>query len=150
MSFIRLGSGRRFFVRTALLSAMTGVSGQATAQPADQFPFDLELLLNTAPMRPGKRLPSITIERNGNAVIDLWCKSVSAHVEFSDGGMKIETPVLPDELPQMQGNGQCSPERMAADAPLLDKFAQVTGWQRESGSVILIGAERLKFSAPSN
>jgi hypothetical protein len=149
MRFIRLGSGQHFIVGAAFLAAMTGLNG-ALAQPADQFPFDQELLLNIAPMRPGKRLPSITIERNGNAVIDLWCKSVPAHVEFSDSGMKIETPVLPDELPQMQGSGQCTPQRMDADAPLLDKFAQVSAWQRENGSVVLIGAERLKFSAPSN
>jgi heat shock protein HslJ len=148
MSFIRLGSGRRFIV--CAFAAVLMAQGEGMAQPADQFPFDQELLLNTAPMRPGKRMPSITIERNGNAVIDLWCKSVQAHVEFSDTGMKIETPALPDELPQMQGNGQCTPQRMEADAPLLDKFAQVTGWQRENGSLIMIGAERLKFSAPTN
>ena len=150
MRFFRLDSGRRFVGYAALLAAMTALDGEGRTQPADQFPFGQELLLDTAPMRPGKRMPSMTIERNGNAVIDLWCKSLPAHVEFSDSGMKIETPVLPDDLPQMQSNGQCTPERMAADAPLLDKFAQVTAWQRENGSVVLIGAERLKFSEPSN
>jgi heat shock protein HslJ len=149
MSFIRLGSGRRFIVCGVLLVALMAQT-KGRAQPAEGFPFDQELLLNVAPMRPGKRMPSITIERNGNAVIDLWCKSVPARVEFSDSGMKIETPVLPDDLPQMQSSGQCTPERMAADAALLEKFSAVTAWQREGSAIVLDGPVRMKFSAPTN
>ena len=149
MSFIRLGSGRRFIVCAAFAAAIMA-QGEGRSQPAEGFPFDQELLLNAAPMRPGKRMPSIMIERTGNAVIDLWCKSVPARVEFSDTGMKIETPPLPDDLPQMQSNAQCTPERMAADATLLEEFSQVTAWQRENGAIVLNGPVRLKFSAPSN
>jgi hypothetical protein len=147
MSFIRPIAGGRFFACAAFAAAMIA---PALAQPPDQFPFDQELLLETPPMRPGKRMPSLTVERNGNAVIDLWCKSVPARLEFSDNGMKIETPALPDDLPQMQSNGQCTSPRMAADVALLEKFTQVTSWQREGNSVILAGPERLKFSAPAN
>jgi heat shock protein HslJ len=147
MNFIRPIAGGRFFACAAFAAAMIA---PALTQPLEQFPFDQELLLETPPMRPGKRMPSLTVERNGNAVIDLWCKSVPAHVEFSDNGMKIETPALPDDLPQMQSNGQCTPPRMAADVALLEKFTQVTSWQREGNSVILAGPERLKFSAPAN
>lgn len=149
MSFIRLGSGRRFVVCGVLLAVLVAQS-EGRAQPGDQFPFEQELLLNAAPMRPGKRMPSITIERNGNAVIDLWCKSVQARVEFSDAAIKIEAAALPDELPQMQSSGQCTPPRMAADGALLEKFTQVTSWQREGGAVVLAGPERMKFSVPSN
>jgi len=148
MVCIRPRSGWLFFVCGVLLA--TSVAPDAMAQPSGEFPYDQPLLLNTPPMRPGKRMPGITVEANGNAIIDLWCKSVPAHVEFSDTGMKIETAPLPDELPQMQGSGQCTPQRMEADNTLLDKFAQVTAWQREGGSLVLIGGERLKFSAPSN
>jgi heat shock protein HslJ len=150
MRLTRLDSGRRFIASIALLAAMTALGGPGMAQPAEGFPFDQELLLNTAPMRPGKRMPSITIERNGNAVIDLWCKSVPAHVELSDTSIKIDVAAMPDELPQMQSNGQCTPERMAADATLLEKFSGVTAWQREGGAIVFNGAVRLKFSAPSN
>lgn len=149
MSFIRLIAGRRFIVCGAFAVVLMA-QGEGMAQLADQFPFGQELLLNTAPMRPGKRMPSITVERNGNAVIDLWCKSVPARVEFSDSGIKIETPALPDELPQVQSNGQCTSPRMAADGALLEKFTQVTSWQREGGAVVLAGPERMKFSVPSN
>jgi heat shock protein HslJ len=122
----------------------------ALAQPLEQFPFDQELLLETPPMRPGKRMPSLTVERNGNAVIDLWCKSVPARVEFTDDAIKIEAAPLPEDLPQMQSSGQCTPERMAADGTLLEKFSQVTAWQREGGAIVLNGAARLKFSAAAN
>lgn len=149
MSFICLDSGRRFVVCGVLLAALMA-QGEGRAQPAEGFPFGQELLLNIAPMRPGKRMPSIAVERNGNAVIDLWCKSVPARVEFAESSMKIETPVLPDDLPQMQSAGQCTPERMAADTTLLEKFSGVTAWQRDGNAIVLDGAVRLKFSAPAN
>jgi hypothetical protein len=152
MSFICLIAGRRFFVCAVFAAAMIAPAKIAPvlAQPSDQFPFDRELLLEIPPMRPGKRMPSLMVERTGNAVIDLWCRSVPARVEFSDSGMKIETPVLSDELPQMQSGGQCTPERMAADGVLLEKFSGVTAWQREGGAIVLNGAVRMRFSAPTN
>ena len=33
--------------------------------PADPFPLDQELLLDAAPMRPGKRMPVLSVEPNG-------------------------------------------------------------------------------------
>src|SRR4029077_21159180 len=36
------------------------------------FPFGSELLLDEKPMRGTKRLPSLSIERDGTAAIDLW------------------------------------------------------------------------------
>ncbi len=149
MRFDCLRSGRVFFVCGVLLAALVAQS-EGRAQLADRFPFDQELLLNTPPMKPGKRMPSITVESSGNAIIDLWCKSVPAHVEFSDSALKIEVAQLPDELPQMQGNGQCTPERMAADGTLVEKFAAVTDWRHEGGSIVLNGPAPLKFNAPSN
>ena len=35
-------------------------------------------------------MPILLVEPNGNAKIDLWCKSVSARVTISDMSMKIE------------------------------------------------------------
>jgi len=33
---------------------------------AEPFPFGQELLLDAAPMRPGKRMPILTVEANGD------------------------------------------------------------------------------------
>jgi hypothetical protein len=147
MSFIRLIAGQRFIVGAVLVAA---VVAPVLAQPGGDFPFDKELLLETPPMRPGKRMPSLTVEANGNAIIDLWCKSVAARVEFTGTGLKLEAAPLPDEVPQMQSAGQCTPERLAADAVLLDRFTQVTGWQRQGGMLVLDGPVPLRFRAGTN
>jgi len=112
---------------------------------AESFPFDQELVLDAPPMRPGKRMPVLTVEPSGNARIDLWCKTVTAHVEISDAAVKIEAGPLPDELPAMQSAGQCAPERLQADEELLSTLTQATGWRREGNAIVLEGPKALKF-----
>ena len=90
-------------------------------------------------------MPILLVEPNGNAKIDLWCKSVPARVEISDMTMKIEPGPLPEGLPEMLSAGQCTPERMQADQELLMVLAQVTGWQRQNEGIILLGPSTLKF-----
>jgi heat shock protein HslJ len=112
---------------------------------ATPFPFDQELVLDAAPIRPAKRMPVLNVEPNGDARIDLWCKTVSAHVELSDDVIKIESAPLPEALPEMMGNGQCTPERMQADQDLLAALAQVTEWRLQGGALDLAGPTPLKF-----
>ena len=90
-------------------------------------------------------LPILLVEPSGNAKIDLWCKSVPARIEISDMAIKIELGPLPEGLPEMLSVGQCTPERMQADQELLATLAQVTGWQRENGGIVLVGPTELKF-----
>jgi hypothetical protein len=143
MRFIHLNAGRQIFACAALAVILS--SGLATA--ADQFPFDQELLLDAAPMRPAKRMPILTVEPNGNAKIDLWCRTVLVQVEISDATIKIEAGPLPEDLPAMQSAGQCTPERMQADEEMLAALVQVTGWRREAEGVVLEGLKELKFRA---
>ena len=151
MNFIRLIAGRRFFALVAVVAVIAPAKiTPVLSQPAGQFPFDQELLLETPPMRPGKRMPSLTVERSGQAVIDLWCKSVPARVEFTDDAIKLEAAPLPEDLPQMQSSGQCTPQRMAADAALLEQMTQVTSWRRENGTIVFGGATPMRFKAATN
>lgn len=143
MRVIHLNAGRQIFACAALAVILS--SGLATA--ADQFPFDQELLLDAAPMRPAKRMPILTVEPNGNAKIDLWCRTVPARVEISDATIKIGAGPLPEDLPAMQSAGQCTPERMQADEEMLAALVQVTGWRREGEGVVLEGSRELKFRA---
>lgn len=113
--------------------------------PAESFPFDRELLLDAAPMRPGKRMPLLVVEPNGNARIDLWCRTVSARIEISDAAMKIEAGPLPEGQPEMMSAGQCTPERMQADEELLSTLGQITGWRRAGDGVVLEGPKPLTF-----
>src|SRR5215510_5418761 len=130
---------------TGVLLALLAFLFSGTAAPADQFPFDQELLLDAAPMRPGKRMPIITVEPNGNATIDLWCKTVSARLEISDTAVKIEAGPLPEGLPEVMSAGQCTPDRIKADEELLANFTQVTAWRRQNGGIVLVGPIALKF-----
>jgi hypothetical protein len=137
---MRGGTVARSAIAVVLLLLTCGAG--ALSEP---FPFDQELLLDAAPMRPGKRMPILLVEPSGNAKIDLWCKSVPARIEISDMAIKIELGPLPEGLPEMLSVGQCTPERMQADQELLAMLAQVTGWQRENGGIVLVGPTELKF-----
>src|SRR5215475_5454484 len=128
-------------VVAAMLFLLTVGSGIA----AEPFPFDRELLLDAAPMRPGKRMPLLTVEPNGNARIDLWCRTVSARMEISDAAMKIEAGPLPEGQPELMSAGQCTPERMQADEELLAAMSQVTGWHWDSEDLVLEGLKPLRF-----
>ena len=117
---------------------------------AEPFPFGQELLLDAAPMRPGKRMPILTVEANGDARIDLWCRTVPARVEIADMALKIEAAPLPEEVPAMQGTGQCTPERVKADEEILASIVQVTEWRREGDTILLIGQTTMKFHPATN
>jgi hypothetical protein len=132
------------FVRGAA-AAMLLLFSRGAGVPAEPFPFDQELLLDTAPMRPGKRMPILTVEPNGNAKIDLWCRTVTARIEIFDAAIKIEAGALSEGQPEMLSAGQCTPERMQADEELLGALIQVTGWRREGDSIVLEGPRTLKF-----
>ena len=140
---------RRVSLRGALAAVcLLLICGAGAA--AEPFPFGQELLLDAAPMRPGKRMPILTVEANGDARIDLWCRTVPARVEIADMAMKIEAAPLPEELPAMQGAGQCTPERIKADEEMLASIVQVTEWRREGDTILLIGQATMKFRAATN
>jgi hypothetical protein len=140
---------RRSFTCGALVAALLALfcSGSVAAEP---FPFGKELLLDAEPMRPGKRMPILLVEQDGNAQIDLWCRTVQAHVEISDMAVKIEAAPLPEELPAMQSAGQCTPERIKADEDMLVSIVQVTEWRREGDAILLVGPVTMKFRPATN
>jgi heat shock protein HslJ len=144
MAFNGLIAGRHSIVRS-VLGALLLLLSSGLASTADQFPFDQELVLDAAPMRPAKRVPILTVAPDGSATIDLWCKTVTARVELSDAAIKIEPGALPDALPEMMSEGQCTPPRMQADADMLAALAQVTEWRLQGGALVLTGPKTLTF-----
>lgn len=125
-------------------AAAIGLAAAAVPAGAAEFPFGRELLLDAAPMRPSKRIPGITVAADGSATIDLWCRSVPARAELGEGTIAIVPAVGPaelsqQELPAMQGPGQCADQRQRADEALLAAFAQVTGWAAAGEVVTLTG-----------
>jgi len=148
MRVIRQIVARRKFV-CGLFAAGLLVSS-VPVKAAGEFPFDQGLLLDAAPMKPGKRMPMLTVAPDGNASLDLWCKTVTAHVELSDAAIKIEPGALPEALPEMMGTGQCTPQRMQADQDLLAAVAQITGWRNQGSVLVLEGPMTLKFKPATN
>lgn len=140
----------RFLVVCGWLAALLSVAMPEPGRAADAFPFGEELLLDTPPMRPGKRMPGIIVERSGNAVLDLWCKSVPARVELTETAIRIESAPLPEELPAMQSPAQCTPERIRADAELLAALTQVTAWRPQKTTLILEGPTTMRFKPATN
>lgn len=122
----------------------------AAATAADEFPFDQELILEAKRIGGLKRLPILTVGPNGNAVIDLWCRTVPGRVQVTDNTIKIETAPLPEELPSMMVTGQCSPERIQADQDLIAALTQAIDWRRQNGAVVLDGPTVLRFRVSSH
>ena len=106
------------------------------------FPFGSELLLDGKPMRGTKRLPSLSIEQDGSAAIDLWCGSVRAQANVGSGTIAI--------TPSARDNAQCDPERVAGDDDLLDMIVHMTKWRRRGDTVEFSGPATLRFHLMTN
>jgi heat shock protein HslJ len=106
------------------------------------FPFGSELLLDGKPMRGTKRLPSLSIERDGTAAIDLWCGSLRGRADIGNGTIAI--------TPGERDNGQCAPDRIAGDDDLLDMLVHMTNWRRRGDTVELSGPATLRFHLMTN
>jgi heat shock protein HslJ len=118
----------------------TGPFDGASAQPA--FPFDSELLLDVAPMRGSKRVPSLDIGSNGAAEIFLWCDTVKAQLVVAGDTITVITGPLTGQ--------QCPADRMRADQDLLAALAQATNWRREGDALVLAGGKTIRFRLQTN
>lgn len=161
MTCNRLTAGRPVFhfaktfsmtIATAMLIAAAALPG-VPARAADAFPYDRVLLLDVAPIRPLKRVPILTVQENGSATVELWCRTANARVQVSDNAIRIEIAPLPEALPQYMSAGQCSDVRIQADAETLQALAEVTEWRRRGDGVELAGpatAVTMRFRASSH
>jgi heat shock protein HslJ len=116
--------------------------GIAPAPASEPFPFGTALMLDAAPLRGSKRIPTIEIQENGTASIDLWCASARAQAIVGDNSITI----APGDLQ----SSQCDPERQSRDEKLLAALAQVTNWRRSGELIELLGATPLRFRLMTN
>lgn len=153
MDFKRLTARRPAYVAAAkvfagavacgILAGMMVLTSAPPARAGGEFPFDRALLLDTAPMRPVKRVPMVTVSSDGRATINLWCRSVPAFIEFAGSAIRIQTAPLPESLPRYMSAGQCSDRRVQADSDMLLALAQVTQWRKRGDGVELKGPDGL-------
>ena len=106
------------------------------------FPFGSELLLDGKPMRGTKRLPSLSIEQDGTAAIDLWCGSLRGRADVGNGTIAI--------TPGERDNAQCTADRVAGDDDLLDMLVHMSNWRRRGDLIELSGGTTLRFRLMTN
>src|SRR5271169_3679575 len=71
--FSATGFLKRPAAAAAALAVAVVAAGQARAD--DGFPFGFEMTLDAARQPGSKRIPTLEIGDNGEATLDLWCKS---------------------------------------------------------------------------
>jgi META domain len=116
-----------------------------TARPAcaeDEFPFGFEMTLETAPQPGSKRIPTLEIGDNGQARLDLWCKSGSG--QFSVAG---NTVIF---VPGQFRDRDCPSARAQADDDLVAALSEAETWKRRGDLVSFIGPKALRFRINTN
>lgn len=122
--------------------ASIALVGAESCFAQETFPFSSELTLDAAPMRGSKRIPNLEIGRNGEVIIELWCKG--ARGQFSVANESVVFVPGPVE------DRGCPPDRAAADDALLATLAEATSWRRQGDTLVLDGARPLRFRLNAN
>ena len=133
---------RAFRRIAAALTLAASALGALPACAQEEFPFGFEMTLDTANQPGSKRLPTLEIGDNGEAKLDLWCKSGTG--QFSVAGNTVIFVTGPME------ERACSPERAAIDDDLVAALSAATNWKRQNDLVTFTGARPLRFQINTN
>jgi hypothetical protein len=136
-------STRVFLRRAAVAAALAACAFGSIPAGADEgFPFGFEMTLDAAPQPGSKRIPTLEIGDNGEAKLDLWCKSVTG--QFSVAGNTVI--FVPGQLQSRD----CAPARAQADDDLLTALSEATTWRRRGDLVLFAGIRSLRFHINTN
>jgi hypothetical protein len=124
----------------ALTAAIFLASPAARAE--DGFPFGFEMTLDTLPQPGSKRIPTLEIGDNGEAKLDLWCKTGTG--QFSVAGNTVI--FVPGQLQDRD----CPPARAQADDDLVAALSEATTWRRRGDLVSFAGTRPLRFHINTN
>src|SRR5580698_2804922 len=132
------------FVRqAAAVVVVLAVSFPAIPAHADgEFPFGFEMTLESAPQPGSKRMPTLEVGDNGEATLDLWCKSGKG--QFSVAGNTVIFMPGP-----MQDRG-CTPDRAAIDDDVLATLGEAGTWKRQGDMVSFLGTKSVRFRINTN
>ena len=87
------------------------------------------MTLDALPQPGSKRIPTLEIGDNGEAKLDLWCKSGTG--QFSVAGNTVI--FVPGQLQDRD----CPPARAQADDDLVASLSEATTWRRRGDPVFL-------------
>lgn len=122
------------------LAFAIGIVGQAHA--ASEFPFGAEMTLEARPQPGSKKIPTLEIGDNGEAQLDLWCKSGKGQFSVAN-----DTVIF---VPGTMEDRGCTPERAQLDDALLNALGAAATWKRQGDFVSFIGAATLRFRISTN
>jgi META domain len=139
----RIFQRKMMFSMRGLVAASIAACLLASSARADEgFPFGFEMTLDALPQPGSKRIPTLEIGDNGEAKLDLWCKSGTG--QFSVAGNTVI--FVPG---QMQDPG-CSAAKAQADDDLVSALGEATTWQRRGDRVSFVGSRPLRFHINTN
>jgi hypothetical protein len=137
-------SVRDLLKRGAVTLVSAAVALQAMPAYADgEFPFGLEMTLDVARQPGSKRLPTLEIGDNGEAVLELWCKSGKGQFAVAGTTVIFAAGPLQDRA--------CPPARALADDDLVAALSAAATWKRQGDFVSFTGTKpALRFRLNTN
>jgi heat shock protein HslJ len=126
----------------ATLTLAASVFGAVPAHAAEDFPFGFEMTMEVAPQPGSKRMPTLEIGDDGEAKLDLWCKSGKG--QFSVAGNTVIFVPGP-----MEERG-CAPDRAATDDETVAALSEAATWKRQGDLVSFIGTRSVRFRINTN
>jgi hypothetical protein len=130
------------FLKLAAVPMLAVIFPAIPAHAEEGFPFGFEMRLEIAPQPGSKRIPTLEIGDNGEATLDLWCKSGKG--QFSVAG---NTVIF---VPGPMQDRSCPPARAQADDDLVAALGEAATWKRQGDLVSFIGARPLRFRINTN
>ncbi|CEG09377.1 hypothetical protein BN961_02802 [Afipia felis] len=125
-----------------MLAAFAALMLTTLPARAQEFPFGLEMTLDAPQMAGARRLPTLEIGENGEAKLDLWCKS--GRGQFSVAG---DTVIF---MPGTIADNSCTPSLAQADDALIANLGAAANWKRQGDAISFIGPTTLRFRVNSN
>jgi hypothetical protein len=122
--------------------ALANAIGVSKAHAQDEFPFGLEMSLDSRPLPGSKRIPSLEIGDSGETRLELWCKG--GRGQFSVAG---ETVIF---VPGPIEDHACPPDKAQLDDALVAALGEATNWKRQGDLISLIGPRTLRFRLNTN
>ena len=125
------------------LAAVISVAAILPARAAE-FPFGSEMRLETPPQPGSKRLPTIEVGDNGEAQLDLWCKSGRGQFSIANNTVIFMAGTMDDS------SCTSAPASAQADDALLRALGDAATWTRQGDLVSFAGPTTVRFRINTN
>lgn len=114
----------------------------APAHAQSEFPFGLEMTLDSRPLPGSKRIPSLEIGDRGEVRLELWCKG--GRGQFSIAGDSLIF------MPQNIEDRGCPADKAQLDDALVASLSEATSWKRQGDVISFVGPRPLRFRLNTN